>query len=80
MDTFHPVVMPARRQLDNIETLTSQTLINSENSHEDFTTVINKQENYRRQIENIRMIKSQKVILRKKNNSRRQKNFNQSHN
>ena len=72
--------MPARRQLDNIETLTSQTLINSENSHEDFTTVINKQENYRRQIENIRMIKSQKVILRKKNNSRRQKNFNQSHN
>ena len=66
MDTFHPVVMPARRQLDNIETLTSQTLINSENSHEDFTTIINKQENYRRQIENIRMIKSQKVILRKK--------------
>ena len=66
MDTFHPAVMPARRQLDNIETLTSQTLINSENSHEDFTTIINKQENYRRQIENIRMIKSQKVILRKK--------------
>ena len=66
MDTFHPVVMPARRQLANIETLTSQTLINSENSHEDFTTIINKQENYRRQIENIRMIKSQKVILRKK--------------
>ena len=66
MDTFHPVVMLARRQLDIIETLTSQTLINSENSHEDFTTIINKQENYRRQIENIRMIKSQKVILRKK--------------
>ena len=66
MDTFHPVVMPARRQLDNIETLTSQTLINSENSHEDFTTIFSKQENYRRQIENIRMIKSQKVILRKK--------------
>ena len=77
MDTFHPVVMPARRQLDNIETLTSQTLINSENSHEDFTTIFSKQENYRRQIENIRMIKSQKVILRKKTNWRRQKNFNQ---
>ena len=68
MDTFHPVVMLARRQLDNIETLTSQTLINSEKSHEDFTTIFSKQENYRRQIENIRMIKSQKVILRKKTN------------
>ena len=77
MDTFHPVVMLARRQLGNIETLTSQTLINSENSHEDFTTIFSKQENYRRQIENIRMIKSQKVILRKKTNWRRQKNFNQ---
>ena len=77
MDTFHPMVMLARRQLDNIETLTSQTLINSENSHEDFTTIFSKQENYRRQIENIRMIKSQKVILRKKTNWRRQKNFNQ---
>ena len=62
------MVMLARRQLDNIETLTSQTLINSENSHEDFTTIFNKQEYYRRQIENIRMTKSQKVILRKKTN------------
>ena len=71
------MVLLARRQLDNIETLTSQTSINAENSHEDFTTIFNKQENYRRQIENIRMTKSQKVILRKKTNWRRQNNFNQ---
>ena len=37
--------MLARSKLKSIETLISQALINSEISHEDFTTFINEEEN-----------------------------------
>ena len=48
--------MLARSKLNNIERKISEALINNEISHEDFTTIINKEKNYRRLKESIGMV------------------------
>ena len=39
--------MLARSKLNNIERKISEAIINNEITHEDFTTIINKEKNYR---------------------------------
>ena len=50
--------MLARSKLNSIESTTSEGLINSEKSHEDFVTIINEEKNYRELKESIRMMNS----------------------
>ena len=50
--------MLARSKLNNIEKLVSQALIDLKISHEEYKSIINKEKNYRRLKENIRMMKS----------------------
>ena len=50
--------MLARSKLNSIEIKISETLINSEISHEDFTVIINEEENYRELKESIRLMKT----------------------
>ena len=52
--------MLPRSKLNTIESKISEALINNEISHEDFTTIINEERNYREWKESIRMMKSQK--------------------
>ena len=52
--------MLPRSKLNPIESKISEALINNEISHEDFTTIINEERNYREWKESIRMMKSQK--------------------
>ena len=52
--------MLPRSKLNSIESKISEALINNEISHEDFTTIINKERNYRELKESIRMMKSQR--------------------
>ena len=52
------IVMLARSKLNSIEIKISETLINSEISHEDFTIIINEEENYRELKESIRLMKT----------------------
>ena len=54
------IVMAARSKLNSIEKLVSQALIDLEISHEEYKTIINEEENYRRLKEKIRMMKSDK--------------------
>ena len=49
--------MLAKSKLNGIETLISQALIDLEISHEEFKTIVNEEENYRRLKEDIRKIK-----------------------
>ena len=51
--------MLARSKLNSMENKISQALINNEISHEDFTTIINEEKNYRELKESIRMMKTQ---------------------
>ena len=51
--------MLARSKLNSIESKISEELINSQISHEDFMTIINKERNYRELKESIRMMKGQ---------------------
>ena len=51
-------VMQARSKLHSIETLISQTLIDLGTSHEEYRSIINEEENYRRLKENIITIES----------------------
>ena len=51
--------MLAISKLNSIETKISEVLINNQISHEDFTTIINEERNYRELKENIRMMKGQ---------------------
>ena len=53
------IVMLARSELNNIESKISDALINNQLSHEDFTTIINEERNYRELKESIRMMKGQ---------------------
>ena len=48
-----------RRKLNSIESKITEALINNQISHEDFTTIINEERNYRELKENIRMMKGQ---------------------
>ena len=52
------IVMLAKSKLNSIETLISQALIDLEISHEEFKTVVNEEENYRKLKEHIIMMKS----------------------
>ena len=51
--------MLARSKLNSTESKTSEALINNETNHEDFTTIINEQRNYKELKESIRMMKGQ---------------------
>ena len=59
------IVMLARSKSNSIETLVSKDLIDLEISHEEYKTIINEEENYRRLKENIRMIKSDGELMKK---------------
>ena len=50
--------MLPKSKLNSIETLISQTLIDLENAHEEFKTIVDKKEKYDRMEESIRNIKS----------------------
>ena len=52
--------MLARSKLNSIENKVSEALINNENSHEDFMTIINEEKKYRELKESIRMMDSQR--------------------
>lgn len=52
--------MLARSKSNTIEMRISNALIDSEINHEEYTTVINEEEKYRRLKEDIRMMKSQR--------------------
>ena len=52
-------VMEARNKVNSIESKISEAIINSEISHEDCTTIINEEKNYRELKESIGMIKTQ---------------------
>ena len=51
--------MLARSKLNSIESKISEALINNQISHEDFTTIINEERNYRELTESVRMMKVQ---------------------
>ena len=59
--------MLANSKLNCIESKISEALINNENSHKDFMTVINEERNYRELKESIRMMKSQRSDTEKIN-------------
>ena len=50
--------MLVRSKLNSIDKLVSQAFVDLEISHEEFKTIINEEENYRRLKEVIRMMKS----------------------
>ena len=54
------IVMLARSKLSGIERKMSETLLNNEISHGDFTTIINEERNYRELKAIIRMMNSQR--------------------
>ena len=58
--------MLARSKLNSIECIISKRLINNEISHENFTTIINEERNYRELKESIRMMKSERSNTEKK--------------
>ena len=58
--------MLTKSKLNSIETLISQALIDLEISHEEFKTFFNKEENYRRLKEDIKMMKSRNKLIKKK--------------
>ena len=53
------IVMLARSKLNSIESKISEALINNQDSHEDFITIINGERNYRELKKSIRMMKGQ---------------------
>ena len=57
--------MLVRSKLNSIETLISQALIDLKISHEEYKTIINEEENYRRLKKNIRMMKNEKIDAEK---------------
>ena len=54
--------MFARSKLNSIESKIAEALMNNQNSHEDFVTIIDEERNYRELKERIRMMKGQKDI------------------
>ena len=52
--------MLARSKLNSIKVKIFEALMNNQIIHEDFMTIINKERNYRKLKESIRMIKGQK--------------------
>ena len=54
------IVMLARSKLNSKESKISEALINNEIGHEDFTTIINEEKNYRELKESIRLMKTKR--------------------
>ena len=54
------IVMLARSKLNSIESKISEALINNERSHEDFMTIINKEEKCRELKESMKMMNTQR--------------------
>ena len=52
--------MLAKNELNNIETLISQALTDSEISHKEFKVIVDEKEEYGKMKENVRMMKSKK--------------------
>ena len=59
------IFMPARSKLNSIESKISEALINNEISHEDFMTILNKENKYQELKESIRMMNSQRSNVEK---------------
>ena len=59
--------MLARSKLNSTESKISEALINNENSHEDFVTIINEDKKYRELKESIRTMNSQRSDTEKTN-------------
>lgn len=57
--------MLARSKLISIHTMISKALIDSEVGHEDYTTIINEEEKYRRLKKDLRMMTSQRSNAQK---------------
>ena len=57
--------MLARRKLNSIESKICEALIDNKISHEDFMTILNEEKKYRELKESIRMMNSQKGMLKK---------------
>ena len=57
--------MLARSKLNSIESQISAALINNENSHEDFMTILNEEKKYQKLKESIRMMNSQRSDVEK---------------
>ena len=53
---YNKIVMLARSKLNDLENKISEVLINNENSHEDFMTIVSVERNYRELKESIRII------------------------
>ena len=66
------IVMLARRKLSSIGTVISQALTDLEISHEEYKTITDEEENYRRLKEKVRMIKNSDKL-----NSKEDKKWNQ---
>ena len=70
--------MLAKSKLNSIEKLISQALIGLEISHEEYKSIINEEENYRRLKENTKMMKSdnEKDELNENNKNIKENNEN----
>ena len=66
-EKHNKIVRLARNKLNSIESKISEALINNEISHEDFTTIINEEKNYREDKESIIMMKNQRRDTEKNN-------------
>ena len=64
--------MLAKSTLNGIETLISQTLIDLENSHEEFVTILNENEKYEKMKENLRTMKTSEELTKEEG----KKNYN----
>ena len=60
MKKHNKIIMFARSKWNSIESEISEAFINNKISHEDFTTIINEEKNYRELKENFRIIKTQR--------------------
>ena len=59
------IAMLARAKLNSIESKISEALINNEISHEVFMTILNEEKKYREVKQSIRMMNSEKMMLKK---------------
>ena len=66
-EKYNKTVVLARSKLHSTESKTSETLINKEIGHEDFTTIINEEKICRELKESIRIMKSQRNDTEKNN-------------
>ena len=63
--THNKIVILTRNKLDTLESKRSEDLMNNEIFHEDFTTIMKEEKNYRELKERIKMMKIKKVILKR---------------